>query len=263
MYKKKSLVEGGKADVILCINRVTTGDYNILIEDATSNGPIVALVIERKTWKDLAASFKDGRTKTQHAEMLSVQDRTGCKLMYLIEGRLTYTQTSKVGSIPFANLDAKRRHLILRGISLIQTRDQEHTAKKLGKLARDMWRFYQKGEMPFLQQTQRTLASYMADLNALNAKYRGLDRKSTNAALDVIEEVASTIVVPEKKKKNKTKKEASTTGGDSDDEAPVDIPDILTERKIKTDEDLIERMGMCVPNVTNKSEPTLMADYEL
>jgi len=128
MYKKKSLVEGGKADVILCINRVTTGDYNILIEDATSNGPIVALVIERKTWKDLAASFKDGRTKTQHAEMLSVQDRTGCKLMYLIEGRLTYTQTSKVGRIAFANLDAKRRHLILRGISLIQTRDLEHTA---------------------------------------------------------------------------------------------------------------------------------------
>jgi len=126
-----------------------------------------------------------------------------------------------------------------------------------------MWRFYQKGELPFLQQTQGTLASYMADLNALNAKYRGLDRKSTNAALDVIEEVASTIVVPEKKKKNKTKKEASTTGGDSDDEAPVDIPDILTERKIKTDEDLIERMWMCVPNVTNKSAPALMADYEL
>lgn len=60
--------------------RMTTGDFAI-----TSDGKCVA-IIERKTWADLMASFKDDRV-TNIEKLLALRESEECKIIYLIEGR--------------------------------------------------------------------------------------------------------------------------------------------------------------------------------
>ena len=58
---------------------------------------------------------------------------------------LTYKKDRKVNRIPFNNLIAKVRHTVLRGVPVLQTKNQEHTAEMLVDLARDCWRL--RGEI--------------------------------------------------------------------------------------------------------------------
>lgn len=291
-------------DIKLCINRVTTGDYNIVL-----NGNIVAIIIERKTWKDLAASFKDGRAETQHKEMLSVQERTGCILAYILEGKICYEKDYKVNRIPFANLDAKRRHLSLRGHSVLQTKDQEHTAEMIVNLARDVWRMFQAGELQFgpgmrggvpkldkapveepIKKIQRELTyrSYTEELRELNARYAHLGNKlvtlaSRNEARDGgVEEKALIPLTGELEiiddiDEVETAVEKSEEGNDNLEDVELAanlallnvhsdetlIPAILTERKIRPDSDIIERMWVAIPGVSVKSAPILMDRYRI
>lgn len=310
-YSKQPIKNGG-GDIKLCINRVTTGDYNIVINSGKKDSkgrdiPIVAMVIERKTWKDLAASLKDGRAETQNKEMLSVQERTGCILTYLIEGKICYDKDYKVGRIPFANLDAKRRHLSLRGHSVLQTKDQEHTAEMIVNLARDVWRLFNSGELKFepgirggskstSEEPPKKLAreinyrSYTEELRELNAKYAVLGNKLVTLAsrtsneaekdliplttnkpisgeieiIDDIDEIEAAVEKSEEGSENLEDVELAANLAllniHSDE---TTIPAILTERKIRPDADIIERMWIAIPGVSVKSAPVLIEKYRL
>lgn len=297
-YAKKPKNAGG-GTVKLCIGRVTTGDYNIVLSDPSGDPKkqIVAMIIERKTWKDLAASFKDGRSQTQHKEMLSVQARTKCIIMYIIEGRISYDKETKVGRIPFANLDAKRRHLLLRGHALIQTKDQEHTAEMIVNLARDVWRMHQSGEIEFGLKLL-TLDSYENELAALNDKYKKVLESSKVTLEKPKEKLPMIQLTPTGFSDTKTptgfsdnKDEGNVILDDLDMEeldAQVKkhevngdaelisnlallevhsdntiIPDILTERKIRSDSDIMERMWIAIPGVSVKSAPILIENYKI
>ena len=283
-YKKKS-VKDGKGDIKLCIGRVTTGDYNILLHPEGVNAPIVALIIERKSWKDLAASIKDGRLKGQHENMQEVAEKHGCRYMYIIEGKLTYDKAYSVARhMPFKNLIAKVRHTILRGALVIQTKDQDHTAEMIVDLARDMWRFYQNGTISFVKQIL-TPQGYLNEIRELNKKYKEsfLQQKLPTHMIDVIEAVveendsedsilqepinvealvgaAEEIAEEHELEDVETIANLNLIGVYSENTV---IPAALTEQKIKSDSDILERMWTAIPTVTDKSAPSLMKRFKI
>lgn len=91
----------------ISVDRIETGDYCVIRDEK------VILCIERKTWSDLAASIKDGRTKNIN-KMLSLREKTGCHLFYLIEGSPFHAPTRKFSGIEFRSLLAHLDHCQLR-----------------------------------------------------------------------------------------------------------------------------------------------------
>ena len=111
------------------IQRNEVGDYAI-----TYKGCIL-MVIERKTWTDLAASFRDGR-KENILKLLELRERTGCQIAYLIEGDATPIKTKLYSRIPIKNLRAHLDHLAIRdGIHMIYSKNEQYTAERLFELA--------------------------------------------------------------------------------------------------------------------------------
>jgi len=119
------------------IERLNVGDYAIMY-----NGHILA-IIERKTWKDMAASIKDGRSKNvaklQAAEKECQEKGSPCTLFYLVEGNAFPNPSQKVQRVPYKNLIAHMDHLQIRdNIHIIQTKNKTETAKRLFVLARNI-----------------------------------------------------------------------------------------------------------------------------
>lgn len=81
------------------VERIEVGDYCVVQQGR----PIVC--IERKTWKDLASSIKDGRVENMN-KMLALREQTGCRLLYLIEGSPFASPTKKIANIEFRNLQS-------------------------------------------------------------------------------------------------------------------------------------------------------------
>lgn len=86
------------------VKRLTIGDYGIFY-----NGKLL-IIIERKTWDDLAASIKDNRLDEQIQNMLKVQADSKVAVFILIEGNLR----KEHAHIPQANLIAKLDHVVIR-----------------------------------------------------------------------------------------------------------------------------------------------------
>ena len=125
-----SAVETATVDVV--VRRLCVGDYAVTVQNR------IAIVIERKTLQDLAASMRDGRMESQCAklrELLATEEaaqRQPPRVLFLIEG----SSSSSSGGIPFASLQAKVDTLMLRDhFGVIWTRDAAHTAKRLVALA--------------------------------------------------------------------------------------------------------------------------------
>lgn len=114
------------------IERLSIGDYAIMY-----NGHILA-IIERKTWKDMAASIKDGRTKNVE-KLKAAREESKCTVFYFVEGILHPNPKQKTGRIPYKNLISHMDHLQVRdNIHLIQTRSKEYTAHRLFTLAKNI-----------------------------------------------------------------------------------------------------------------------------
>lgn len=111
------------------IQRNEVGDYAI-----TYLGYIL-MIIERKTWEDLSASFRDGR-KNNVQKLIELRNRTGCQIAYLIEGPATPPLTQLFGRIPVRALRAHLDHLAIRdGVHMIYSKDLNYTAMRLFELA--------------------------------------------------------------------------------------------------------------------------------
>jgi ERCC4-type nuclease len=120
------------------VERVNIGDYSILC-----NGFII-FNIERKTWKDLASSIKDGRKNNVH-KMIKLQNDTkspqlpnGCQLMYLMEGPPIPNQTSRYGRIPYKNLRSHLDHIMFNyNIHVIHSKNKQGTVERLYEICRN------------------------------------------------------------------------------------------------------------------------------
>lgn len=101
------------APVPIFISRLKFGDFQIV--DEYNN---VLIIIERKTWGDLAASIKDGRALNINELLNFRQYNIG--IVLLIEGEHSYTSNYRIANIPFKALQSKLDHLALeKGISII------------------------------------------------------------------------------------------------------------------------------------------------
>lgn len=111
--------------IIITVKQINIGDYAIY------RGDTLLFIIERKTWQDLAASIKDGR-KENVKKLLLAREETGCKIIYLIEGKARCSPTKKFARIPYKNLQAHLDHLIIRdNVYVIYSSSYEDTAHRL------------------------------------------------------------------------------------------------------------------------------------
>lgn len=228
--------EGGNP-IDYLIKTITVGDYAILIRGAT--GPRVpVLIIERKTWKDLAASIKDKRAKSQHDRMVNLQNRSHCKCLYLIEGMFGYKDTHLVQGLPFKSLHSKIRHNTIRGISFLQSRDQIHSAKIICDLARDMLRMVCAKEIlvPGIHEAPLLRQSYESALADLNAKY-GIHDENRNLTNELAE---LTIETPVSAARH------TATGGQTESKI-ADLQDFELLDESVLDDEISNSMPDCEP----------------
>lgn len=120
-----------KFNINFTVKRLEIGDYAITYCDH------ILLVIERKTWDDLAASIRDGR-KDNIKKLLSLRSDTGCDIAYLIEGKAFPKPDKKFKNIPYKNLRAHLDHLAFRdNVHMLYSEDYEGTAYRLFELAKN------------------------------------------------------------------------------------------------------------------------------
>lgn len=110
------------------IDRITVGDYIVVFDEQ------ILACIERKTWTDLAQSFKDGR-KNNIDKMINLRESTGCHLYYLIEGSPFHGPTKKFSGIEFKSLMAHLDHCAMRShFNVIFCKDVHGVLPRIGVL---------------------------------------------------------------------------------------------------------------------------------
>lgn len=113
------------------VAQVNTGDYLICRKGAPGQPPTILAVIERKTYADFAASFKDGRYENLD-KMLAMRARTGCQLFFFVEGPAFPSPGRRFARIPYESILAAMTKLpIQHGVFVVLTEDESHTAKRL------------------------------------------------------------------------------------------------------------------------------------
>lgn len=98
-------VLSGRRSVTTKVKRLTTGDFAAWMSNE------LKILIERKTWNDLASSMKDGRLEKQLDSMNLVRTQTGCAVIVMIEGR----PGASHGHIEMTSLRTKLDHIMLGG----------------------------------------------------------------------------------------------------------------------------------------------------
>jgi ERCC4-type nuclease len=129
----KSTCRDGYGNVIMWQEEhLTVGDYIIF------HNSRALVVIERKTWVDLAASIQDGRKENVH-KLLNFRRNTNAKVAYLLEGTAFPAQSTKFARIPYGNLRAHLDHLIMRD-NIIELRSATHhsTIERLFEFIRNI-----------------------------------------------------------------------------------------------------------------------------
>lgn len=128
------------------VRRIVVGDYAIMLHN-TDRAKLV-MIIERKTWKDLSASF-DGRLEGQINSMKKLRETEGCALLFIVEGPAVFNKKDAMcGGKPYSSLYAKLRHCLIRdGIPWIHTKNQMHTAETICDFAADYMRLVDRGDI--------------------------------------------------------------------------------------------------------------------
>lgn len=113
------------------VSRVNYGDYSVLYKD------YILFIIERKTWKDLASSLRDGR-KENNKKLFKIREDTGCKLIYLIEGNPIPKPTTKFGRVPYKSLRSHLDHLAFRdNVHMVYTKNIKNTVERIIELVKN------------------------------------------------------------------------------------------------------------------------------
>lgn len=131
-------------DVQHKISQINTGDY-LICNKIDGETPEILACIERKSLKDFAASFKDGRYENK-TKMLNIRDKTGCQLYFFVEGPAFPKSTWKVARIPYGNILSAMTNMMIRdGIHIVQTENEIGTAQRL----LDFTRSFKSTDIPF------------------------------------------------------------------------------------------------------------------
>ena len=113
------------------VEHMTVGDIAICYRGS------VLIIIERKTWPDLAASMKDGR-KANIEKLKALRDSTKCQIAYLIEGAAFPSPTKKFCRIPHKSLRAHLDHLAFRdSVHMLYSKSDADTAARIFEVAKN------------------------------------------------------------------------------------------------------------------------------
>ena len=119
------------------VRQIECGDFQVWRRHAGAEQPVI--VIERKTWKDLASSIIDGRADSQHERMVQFRHDTGALIYYIIEGQLFQPPARTFGrsNLTFSSLVKRLDHLADACTVIIKhSRDHEDTARRILELVR-------------------------------------------------------------------------------------------------------------------------------
>jgi len=121
-------------DIHFEVKQINTGDY--LICEQVGSGMEILACIERKTLKDYAASFKDGRYSNTN-KMLDLRETTNCQLYYFVEGQVFLAPTTRIAGIPYKNIVNSTIHQMIRdNIHTVRTKDEQGTVDTLVEFIR-------------------------------------------------------------------------------------------------------------------------------
>lgn len=114
-------------DIEVEVKRIDVGDFQFWLDDK------LLLVIERKTYSDLAASIKDNRYREQKfrlKELTSPNSSSVCRVIYIIEGERP--QTKKFDGLPTSTLESSLLSTVIRdNFPVITTKNQSETVLTL------------------------------------------------------------------------------------------------------------------------------------
>ena len=130
--------------------QINTGDY--LICEQVGSGMEILACIERKTLKDYAASFKDGRYNNTN-KMIDLREKTNCQLYYFVEGQVFLAPTTRIAGIPYKNIVNSTIHMMIRdNIHTVRTKDEQGTVDTLV----DFIRSYEKIDIRATSKSEHT-----------------------------------------------------------------------------------------------------------
>lgn len=141
--REHKLIEELKTTHEITVEQLPVGDI-VFRQDGKT-----ILIIERKTINDLKASICDGRGREQKARLLGSTPLD--RIMYLIEGNLNKSLSSKVSGLPVSTLIGSLVNTQLRdGIKVYKTASLTESAdyirKLLDKLTKDGDKYFKDDE---------------------------------------------------------------------------------------------------------------------
>jgi ERCC4-type nuclease len=123
------LEEGKSIEIPIVLKTLSAGDYAVIYKNH------IIMLIERKSWKDLAATFTDKDRKFNYEKMLEEREKFNCKVFYLIEGKKPH---GYIQNISIEYLEAHLDHLLFdHNITPIYSESVEKTPERLFKLIRN------------------------------------------------------------------------------------------------------------------------------
>lgn len=110
------------------LKTLTSGDYAVVYKN------YIIMLIERKSWNDLAATFIDRSRKFNYEKMIEERNKFNCRLFYLIEGK---RPSHNIHHVTVGMLEAHLDHLLFdHNIVSIYSNSVEHTPERILSLIR-------------------------------------------------------------------------------------------------------------------------------
>ena len=110
------------------LKTLSAGDYAVVYKDW------IIMLIERKSWQDLAATFLDRNRKFNYEKMIEERNKFGCHLFYLVEG---HRPAHGVHHVTTETLEAHLDHLYFdHGIVTIYSPSPEKTPERIFNLVK-------------------------------------------------------------------------------------------------------------------------------
>lgn len=108
------------------LKTLSAGDYAVVYKDH------IIMLIERKSWSDLAATFLDRSRKFNYEKMIAERKKFGCYLFYLVEGK---RPPNAIHHVTVDTLDAHLDHLFFdHNIVTVYSPSAEDTPERIFKL---------------------------------------------------------------------------------------------------------------------------------
>jgi len=202
------------------IKTITTGDY-ILIDKhglitGTGEDKIMA-VIERKSYEDFAASLKDGRIYNKE-KLIKLREQTGCKVFILLEGK--FKPDGYANNIPMKAIESHVFHLMFREDFLIlYSSGVEETVKLIERLCKSLTtlKYNQINNIVVKSEDKNVVKS--EDKNVVKSEDKNVVKSEDN--INIVDNPTT-----------------NTTDIKGSNETEKQLNDLLTQKHIKTDEEI-------------------------